>query len=328
VLLVAARPPLPDEDRSILEAIAAEASTLAPAPLSEAAIATLAAARLGPGVDPALVTTVRDATDGNALRVEEMLAEVREGGGADAALPGVERIARRVARRLAALSDAAAPLAAAVAVLGDGAELEVAVRLADVQERPARGAAAELIAADLFADDRVLRFRHPLIRAAVAERVPAIEHGRAHARAARLLAERGKPPGWSRRTPCWRRRPAIGGSPTPCGRRPRRRAARARRTLPPAICAARSKHDEGPPHARVPRLRRGRQRRPGVPAHRQDVREHADALAADRRRPGDRALGQPRRPRHRAAARIGPPTPLYLARSLFAKRRAMRLAAA
>src|SRR5262249_6068415 len=47
----------------------------------------------------------------------------------------------------------------------------------------------------LFEDDRLLRFRHPLIRAAVAERLPAIGRGAAHARAAHLLAERGRPPG-------------------------------------------------------------------------------------------------------------------------------------
>ena len=86
-------------------------------------------------------------------------------------------------------------LAAAVAVLGDGAELAVAARLAGVGEEAARAAAAELVAADLFEDDPLLRFRHPLIRAAVAERLPAVERGDAHRRAARLLAERGRPRG-------------------------------------------------------------------------------------------------------------------------------------
>ena len=203
--MIAARPPLPGEDRTILDAIAAAASTLSPAPLSEAAIATLA----GPGADPAFVTAVHDATAGNALLVEEVLAEARERPLHTTGIPGpgpgiarcmrlgceCERIARRVALRLAGLGAAAAPLAAAVAVLGDGAELAVAARLADLAEEAARGAAAELVAADLFEDDRLLRFRHPLIRAAVAERCPAVERGRAHARAARLLAERGRPPG-------------------------------------------------------------------------------------------------------------------------------------
>ena len=82
-----------------------------------------------------------------------------------------------------------------MAVLGDGAELATAARLAGVGEEEARAAAAELVAADVFDDDRLLRFRHPLIRAAVAERLPAVERGQVHARAARLLGERGRPPG-------------------------------------------------------------------------------------------------------------------------------------
>ena len=206
-LLIAARPPLPSEDRSILETVAAEAQTLTPAPLSEAAIATLA----GPAADPAFVTAIHHATAGNALLVEELLAEaadlaydmhptripgsdpgIRVGYDLDAS---VERIGRRVARRLAALGEAAAPLASAVAVLGDGAELAVAARLARVGVQAARVAAAELVAADVFEDARELRFRHPLIRAAVADRLPAVELGQAHADAARLLAERGAPPG-------------------------------------------------------------------------------------------------------------------------------------
>jgi hypothetical protein len=41
-------------------------------------------------------------------------------------------------------------------------------------------------------------------------------------------------------------------------------------------------------------------------ADREDVRDHAVALAADRGRPRDRALGQPRRPRPGQATRLGP----------------------
>ncbi|WP_028063390.1 AAA family ATPase [Solirubrobacter soli] len=180
VLLLAARPPLPAEDRTILDTIAASASTLAVAPLTADAIATLA----GPGADPAFIAEIHHVTAGNALLVEEALAD-----------GAVVSIGRRVGLRLAALGEAAEPLAAAVAVLGDGAELAVAAPLAGVGEDAARAAAAELVAADLFEDDPLLRFRHPLIRAAVADRLPAVERGEAHARAAHLLAARGRPPG-------------------------------------------------------------------------------------------------------------------------------------
>ncbi len=110
-LVIAARPPLPGEDRTILETIAAEASTLSPAPLSETAIATLA----GPGADPAFITAVHEATAGNALLVEEVLAEARERPLHTTGIPGpgpgiqgaysldasAERIGRRVGLRLA-----------------------------------------------------------------------------------------------------------------------------------------------------------------------------------------------------------------------------------
>jgi hypothetical protein len=130
VLLIAARPPLPAEDRTILDTIAASATTLAVAPLTAAAIATLA----GPDADPAFVAEVHRATAGNALLVEEALAEGAaaiippgsdpgmqgSGPGMRGTGPGMQGT-RRVGLRLAGLREAAEPLATAVAVLGDGA---------------------------------------------------------------------------------------------------------------------------------------------------------------------------------------------------------------
>ena len=80
-------------------------------------------------------------------------------------------------------------------MLGDGCELALAAELAGVELAEARRAAAELAAADVLEDAAAPRFRHPLVRAAVTERLPAVELGRAHAGAARLLADREAPPG-------------------------------------------------------------------------------------------------------------------------------------
>jgi predicted ATPase len=124
-VLIAARPPLPGEDRTVLDTIAASAATLSPAPLTKAAIAALA----GPDADPAFVGAVHRATAGNALLVGELLATSDGSLNLRASDPS---LARLVALRLGGLGAAAASLAEAVAVLGDGAELVVAARVAGV----------------------------------------------------------------------------------------------------------------------------------------------------------------------------------------------------
>ena len=138
-IVVAARPPLPGEDRTVLEAIADEAEALAPAPLTATAIAVLAERRFG-AVPPAFVEACLHATGGNALLVEEVLAELEAPDPDAVEAAGVERVGRRVARRLAALGAGAAPLAAAVAVLGDGVELPLAGRARAARPRDAPAA--------------------------------------------------------------------------------------------------------------------------------------------------------------------------------------------
>ena len=314
VVLIAVRPPLPGEDRTILDTIAAAATMLAPAPLSETAIATLA----GRDADPAFVSAVHTATAGNALLVRELLATSDGSLGLRASEPS---LARRVTLRLSGLGAAGPALAAAVAVLGDGAELAVAARLAGVGEEAARAAAAELVAADLFEDDPLLRFRHPLIRAAVAERLPAVERGDAHRRAARLLAERGRPRASSPRT-CWRRRPLATRGPWRHCARPRSKpASRARRSSPRRTCAERSTRPRrtARPVSRSSSSSGGPSMPPGPRARPGRLREAWEAAATRRSRPswgrcspsrpagprGRRSCARrwrARRPRARAAA--------------------------
>ena len=121
------------------------------------------------------------------------------------------------------MSDRARALALAFAVLGDRATVAECAALAEVEE-PA-GVIDELVVAGVLADDPELRFRHPLIAAAVAAGLPAARRERWHARAAALLR------GGAARTPSgWRvhlaavpagRRGRRGRHPRP--RRPRRR---------------------------------------------------------------------------------------------------------
>lgn len=191
---VAARPGLPSEARDEIEAIVAEAGgvPLTPGPLSTRAVAALAEARLGSAPSPDFVAAVVQATGGNALLVDDVLAETAAAGvtpGPEAL--GTERIARRVARLLGALPPGTRALADAVVILGDGCDLEVAAMLAGLAVDDARAAASALVAADVLSDATTLQFRHPLVRAAVADRVPSVERAAAHGAAARLLHRRG-----------------------------------------------------------------------------------------------------------------------------------------
>ena len=196
----AARPALPGETREEIEAIVAEpgGTTLTPGPLTSHAVATLAKAKLGAAPAPEFVDAVIEATGGNALLIDDLLTETAAAGVAPDAVAatqletlGTERIARRVTRLMGTLAPGTRALAEAIVVLGDGCDLELAATLAGAGVDDARTAASALTAADVLDDTTTLQFRHPLVRAAVADRVPAVERAAAHGVAARLLQRRG-----------------------------------------------------------------------------------------------------------------------------------------
>ena len=171
-----------------------------PAPLGTAAVGRLVTDRLGEPADAAFAERCRRQTAGNPFLLTELTAElasrgIHPTGAATAAVDEVvpARVAAAARRRLAALDDPARALAGAVVVLGDDADPGLAAELAGLDAATAAEAAARLAAADLL-DRGALRFRHPLLRAAIAGATGEAERGRAHARAARLLARRGARP--------------------------------------------------------------------------------------------------------------------------------------
>lgn len=135
-------------------------------------------------------------TGGNPFYLHELLELVRaEGIPADnqvdveALVP--ESVMRSVLVRLGRLADPAPALAAAAAVLGEGAPLRQAASLAGLDDGSAETAADTLAAAHILQPGDPLVFAHPLIRTAVHADLPALARSRAHRRAAEVVRAEG-----------------------------------------------------------------------------------------------------------------------------------------
>lgn len=160
--------------------------------------------RVGLGVRcaaPEFIDAVIGATDGNPFLVRELIHELHSEQIEPTAeqAPRVAAVApasvlRAVVARLTRLPAAAAELAKAVAILGDGATTEIACALAGVEPESASAALDGLVAAGLFDASEPLRFAHQLIRAAISADITPAWRAAAELRAARLLAGAGEPP--------------------------------------------------------------------------------------------------------------------------------------
>ena len=164
-------------------------------PLSAAAVATLARAQLGEHADDALCRACVEATAGNPFYVRELLRTLAEDG-----VPlrpervrelAPDAVLRSVAVRIGRLGDAAAAVARAAAVLGDGAPLAHVARLAGLDDESAEAAADALARATVLRPGEPVRFEHPLVRSSVAADMGSFAWRRAHRQAARLLREAG-----------------------------------------------------------------------------------------------------------------------------------------
>ncbi len=179
-------------------AAAAETTVLRPRPLSTGATATLCKRRLETEVAPEFATACREATGGNPFFLEALLREVSErrispdAAGAERARGiGPAAVAEAVLLRLSERPAAATALIRAVAVLGDGAGLPEAARLAELPEDEATHAADLLATVGIEKGAEGLEFAHPIVREAVYADIGSHERAEAHARAAEILTERG-----------------------------------------------------------------------------------------------------------------------------------------
>ena len=176
-----------------------ERQVLAPAALTADAVRTVVADELG-SAEPEFVQACARVTGGNPFLVTELTRTLRAKGvpPTTASVPDVEELVpgsvhETVLARLRRLGEPAHRIAAAAAVLGDGALLRRAALLAEVEPVAAERAADALAAAHLLEPGEPLRFAHPLIARAVYADQPSFARAGAHRAAAELLAEDERP---------------------------------------------------------------------------------------------------------------------------------------
>jgi len=191
------------EEPDALADLAATASDpgsrpIAPAALSAAATRALLARRFTGAVAPEFAQACHHATGGNPFFLRALTDVLVEDGveptahAAEAALSlGPQTVTRAVVTRVARLPEEAASLARALAVLGDGAAFDDAVRLAGVDAADARTAVDRLAAAGILDSGPALTFAHPILGNALYADIGRSERADLHQRAAALLGERG-----------------------------------------------------------------------------------------------------------------------------------------
>jgi predicted ATPase/DNA-binding CsgD family transcriptional regulator len=179
-------------------AAAPEIEVLKLQPLSVGAVARICARRLGATVDESFALACRDATGGNPFLLDALLLEARDRRLSTTARDatrvhrlGPAAVAQAVILRLADAPAAAAALVRAAAVLGDGARLTEAARLAEISDDEAVDSADRLIALAVLKPAETVEFAHPIVREALYADIGPNERARAHARAAEILAEAG-----------------------------------------------------------------------------------------------------------------------------------------
>jgi DNA-binding CsgD family transcriptional regulator len=198
-IIVARRLGEPGAPDDLLGQIAAHVTSrrVRPSALSHGGARTMVARALGDG-DEAFVDACWRMTEGNAFLLGELLSavEAEDWKPTKENAPRIgtlapEAVLRAVAVRLMRLSDDAAGVARAVAVLGDDAHLRHVAALTRRDPDRVAAAADALAASEILRplDPGVLRFAHPLLASAVYADVGTGERAALHRRAAEILRD-------------------------------------------------------------------------------------------------------------------------------------------
>ena len=200
-LVVAARSDRGDGAALLDELLAVDgAELLEPEPLSDASVGRLVRDRLGGRAASASLDAIAAAcaraSGGNPFYLTELLREL-EAGDANVPAAAIAEMAppsvmRALIARLGQLGPDARELAPAVAIF-ERCELEHAAALAGLGLDAAEQAADALAGAALLEPGEPLQLSHPLIASALRADMGAFARARAHAQAARILADAGAP---------------------------------------------------------------------------------------------------------------------------------------
>lgn len=200
LVAVTCRPPPPDETGALLSELVADPGTelLRLGALSAPAVARLLSEQLDRPADPEFAEACLEATGGNPFLLGELARELRRRGidpkareaGRVAGLRP-DRVARSLAVRVGRSGGAAARLAPAIALLGDGAELSLAGELSGVATDAAAEALDGLVREGVLVPEMPPRYAHPLLRTAAEGLLAPAERSRLHGHAAELLIARG-----------------------------------------------------------------------------------------------------------------------------------------
>jgi DNA-binding CsgD family transcriptional regulator len=199
-LVLTARPGEPGFDSELFAALAAEPLTrvVQLEPLTREGSDRVVRRVLGDRADEAFCAACHAVSGGNPFLLEELTGalardDVEPVEASAAAVHALvpDTVARSLVLRMARLPPAAAALARAVAVLGDGASLHDAGMLAELDDAAAAEAATTLAGVAILGPGLPLDFVHPIVRDAVYDDMPAAERAIRHARAARVLADAG-----------------------------------------------------------------------------------------------------------------------------------------
>jgi len=177
----------------------AGATYIHPRPLSVDGVAeVLADAFDGAEIPPELAEAAHGATGGNPFFTIELareLAASHEDPGRlspEAVLAAdPAAVKRSLLMRLGALGAPARSLAQALATLGGEGELRHAMAIAGLETGEAEAAVDVLVAAGLVEGVRPVRLSHPLVRAAIADDIPASARAVSHRRALEILSAEG-----------------------------------------------------------------------------------------------------------------------------------------